>query len=181
MKYIPTIITALALPIIAASAIPCSNQKKIDAENNNNVITKANSSDTLIFSYAGASVAPQYYRSYIIRVTSRQVYYTISDYSKILSKNSLKLTKTSYDSFKKAINGLQIKKRNEVTGGGCTGGHTERLDLYPGSSKEVKGHTYFCGGKQYGDLDGDVVTAAKLFNALIPGLAGKIDATRKKN
>jgi hypothetical protein len=178
MKHISNIKIILIFSFSLLSIMACSNEKKINTEMNT---AKTNSSDTLIFSFSGAAVGPQYYRSYIIRVTPGQVYYAISDYSKILSEDVIKLSKDSYESFEKAINGLQLKNRNEVGNVGCTGGHSEDLDLYPGSSKELKGHTYFCGGKQYGDLAGDVLTAGNLFKAMVPDLAGKIEATKQNN
>jgi hypothetical protein len=178
MKYTNHFISVIAWPLFALSVICCSNQKKIGAETNKATATTQNN-DKLVFTCGGPSVAPQYYRSYMISVTAGQVYYAISDYSQVLSKDSMALTKAAYESFTTAIDGLHLKNQVAVTGGGCTGGHLERLDLYPGSSKEVKGQTYFCGGQKYSDLEGDVVTAAKLFNALVPDLDKKIDATRK--
>lgn len=178
MKPFTNSIIVLALLFTAASVIACNYDKKVITVTKNEPVA-ANSSDTLIYHFLDASVPPQFHRSYTIRVTPGQVYLAISDYSQVLSADSLILAKAAYESFTTAINGLHIKKKDETTGRGCTGGHSEQFDLYPGTGKGVKGYTYFCGGGQYGNLDGDVVEAAKLFNALVPDLGSKIDATRK--
>jgi hypothetical protein len=178
MKHIANIITAIACLIITASVIACNNEKKPKEETKNETLaTKGN--DTLIYSYRDASVPPQYHRSYTIRVIPGQVYLSIDVYGKIILEDSLVLTRATYDSFATAINDLHIKKIKEVPGEGCTGGTSDKLDLYAGSSKEVKGSIYYCGGKKYGDLEGDVAAAAGLFKALIPDLDKKIDASRK--
>lgn len=166
--------------IIAISAITCNNEKKLKEGTENETVV-VSSSDTLIYNFQDASVPPPYHRSYTIRVTAEQVYFAISDYSQILSKDSLVLTRAAYDSFATAINNLHIKNRKEVIQEGCTGGTSDKLDLYRGSSKEVRGYIYYCGGKKYGDLEGDVAAAANLFKALIPELNKRIDATIKND
>lgn len=180
MKSLNHIIAALALLLIAGLYIACNNEKKGKAETKNDPVVAGNS-DTLIYDFQDASVPPPYHRSYTIRVTAEQVYFAISDYSQILSKDSLVLTRAAYDSFATAINDLHIKNRKEVIQEGCTGGTSDKLDLYRGSSKEVRGYIYYCGGKKYGDLEGDVAAAANLFKALIPELNKRIDATIKND
>jgi hypothetical protein len=143
--------------------------------------TAKTSSDTLSYHFRDASTAPQYHRSYMIRVTPGQVYFAIDVYSKIISENTFVLSKAAYDSFATAINDLHIKNRKEIRGPGCSGGTSESLDLYPGSNKEVKGYVDYCGGQTNGDLYGDIKTAAGLFKALIPDLYERIDATKKNN
>ena len=179
MKPLSNIIITLAVPLIAASVIACDNEKKLKTETINETI--AAGSDTFIYDFQDASVPPPYHRSYTIRVTAELVYFAISDYSQILSKDSLVLTRTAYDSFVTAINNLHIKKGKEIIQEGCTGGTSDKLDLFRGSSKEVKGYIYYCGGQKYGDLEGDVALAANLFKALIPDLDKRIDATIKND
>ncbi len=178
MKLPANLITILALPLIAASVFACNNEKKIKAETKNDTVA-ASSSDTLIYHFGDASVPPKYHRSYTIMVTPAKIYLTIDVYGEVVAEDSLVLTKTAYDSFATAINNLHIKNRKEDVQKGCTGGTTDRLALYTGSSKEVKGFIYYCGGQPYGDLEGDVAAAATLFKALIPDLGKRIDATRK--
>jgi predicted glycoside hydrolase/deacetylase ChbG (UPF0249 family) len=144
-------------------------------------MTAKTSSDTLTYHFRDASTAPQYHRSYTIRVTPGKVYFAINVYSKIISEDSFVLTKAAYDSFAAAINDLHIKNREEIKGPGCSGGTSERLDLYPASSNEVKGYVDYCGGQTNGNLEGDIKTAAGLFKALIPDLYERIDATKKNN
>lgn len=178
MKQPATIIITLAMFFIAASVVACNNEKKPKAEIKNDTVA-ANSNDTLLYRYQDASVPPQYHRSYTIRVTPRQVYYAIDSYGKIIQEDSLVITRAAYDFFATALNDLHIKKGKEVIQEGCTGGTTDRLDLYAGSTKEVKGYIYYCGGKKYGDLAGDVNAAAELFERLIPDLNTRIEATVK--
>ena len=180
MKYTTTIITAFACLIVAASGIACANDKKLKEETKNDMAT-INGNDTLIYRFRDASVPPQYHRSYTIKATPGQVYFSIDVYGEIILKDSLVLAKAAYDSFATTINDLHIKKVKEVESKGCTGGTSDQLELYPGSSKEVKGSIYQCGGKNYGDLEGDVTAAASLFKALVPDLSKRIEATRKDN
>ena len=144
-------------------------------------VTAKISNDTLTYHFRDASTAPQYHRSYTIRVTAGKVYFAIDVYSKIISENTFVLKKAAYDSFATAINDLHIKNRKEIKGPGCSGGTSESLDLYPGSGNELKGYVDYCGGQTNGDLEGNIKTAAELFKALIPDLYERIDATKKNN
>jgi len=174
-----TVIT-LFFPLLTGSFVACNHQKKINTEPVDNA-SKKNTGDTLAYHYGDAALPPQYYRSYDIRVTPGQVYLAISDYNQVLSKDSMVLTNTAFESFENAINNLHMKNREGNQNNGCTGGHTESFELYPGTSKAVTGSTYFCGNQLYGNLEGDIVAAANLFRALVPDLTGKIKATMKNN
>ncbi len=178
MKQLATITTILALSFLAISVIACNNDKKVKEVTKNDTVA-AKSNDTLIYNFVDATVPPQYHRSYSIRVTAGQVYYAVDSYGEIILQDSLVLTKPAYDSFVTAINDLHIKKGKEVINEDCNGGTTDQLNLYAGSSKEVKGYIYNCGGKKYGDLEGDVNAAAELFERLIPDLNTRIEATVK--
>ncbi len=180
MHTISNFLIALTLPVLVVSLSDCGNKKKDNPVNNNDTMTTG-SNDTFVYNFHDASVPPPYHRSYTIRVTSGQVYYAISDYDKVLAKDSLVLSKVAYDSFVKAINDLHIKEKEADKHRGCTGGTSDELILYAASEHEVKGYIIYCGGEMYGNLQGDVAAAAGLFRALIPDLSRKIDATMKDN
>ncbi len=146
----------------------------------NDVIAKARNSDTLIYYFRDATTAPEFHRSYKIKVTPGKVYFTIDVYSEIILEDSFMLSGAAYDSFATAIDDLHIKNRKEIKQF-CSGGTSNRLILYPGTSKAVKGYYNYCGSEINGDLEGDVTAAIHLFNAMIPDLYERINATKKNN
>jgi hypothetical protein len=165
--------------------VACSHEKKNTATKNNNIsenksLTIENGNE-FIYHFGDASLPPKYHRSYTIRVIPGQVYCTIDRYGDILLTDSSALTTAAYDSFVKNITALQIKNKTADSEKGCTGGTSKQLTLFAGGTKEIKGSLYYCGGQINGNLDGDVVAAAKFFTDLVPDLEKKIAATKTDN
>jgi hypothetical protein len=156
--------------------ISCGNTADKTSNSKENQVNK----DTLMYRFGDASLPPEYHRSYTINVTPGMVFLSIEVYGDILASDSAALSTDSYKAFAKSISDLQIKNKVANENEGCVGGTSDTFDLYPGTSKQVSGHIYHCGGAHYGDLDGDVSKAAGLFNALIPDLQNKIDATKRE-
>ena len=181
MKNRSDVITVLIFSLITlSSVVACANKNKAQA-GTKDLILPASSTDSFIYNYGDASTSPLYHRSYMIRVIPQKIYFSIDVYGEIRGRDSLVLSRASYDSFATSINNLHIKYEEESKTEGCTGGTTDALELYAGTSRAVKGHIYYCGGQQFGNLAGDVASAAGLFKALIPDLQQRIDATRKNN
>lgn len=180
MRNISNAITVLVLPLIVLSIIACGSKKKAESETKDSHMPGV-TNDSFIYNYGDASTSPLYHRSYMIRVIPGKIYFAIDVYGEIRSQDSLDLPKAAYDSFATAIQNLHIKYKKEDITGGCTGGTTDGLELFANSSRVVKGHIYYCGGQEFGDLEGDVAAAATLFKSLIPDLQQRINATRKDN
>ena len=150
----------------------CTNEKNISSTPNNG--------DVFIYKRRGPTVAPEYRRDYTIRVEPAEVYFAIDSYDEILYRDSAKLSAIAYTGFVQSLTALQIAKKEYKPGSFmCTGGVSDNLTLYAGSSKEIDGFIYYCAGEKHGSLQGDVAAAAALFKALIPNLEKKIEATEK--
>ncbi len=177
MKHNVLIVAILSSLSMLISFVACNNNKKIK-EQNKKEVTETTTNDTFIYSYGDASVPPQYHRSYTITVTAAAAHLVVDSYGDVKAKDSLPLTESVYAGFVKGLNGLQLKNKKDLESEGCTGGTTDKLILYAGTSREIKGYTYYCANKEFGNLEGNVAVAGDLFKALIPGLQQKIDSTR---
>jgi hypothetical protein len=173
MKPHPNHLAALSLLVLFV--IACNNDKKTSTDT-----TETKKTDhTYIYDFEDASVPPAYHRSYTIKVTPAMAYLTINSYDNVLAKDSVSISPDSYKKFAADIKALNIQNTKDPNDDeGCTGGTTDNLELYSGSPEQVKGNIYHCGGKDYGDLSGDVTAATQVFRSMIPDINKKIDATR---
>jgi len=202
-------IAAWSISLIVTIFMACNNQKsekKETSETDTTVIKKVNDTTatadhtatndqappnentspndkvggySFTYSFTDASTAPQYHRSYMIKVSSGQVTLTVTSYQDVLLNSSTPLSESAYDNFTQGISKLNIRSTKETTNPGCTGGTSEKLDLFSGSPLHVSGEISDCGGKKYGNLEGNTSAAILLFKNLVPDLAKKIDGTRK--
>lgn len=163
-------------PIVSSTA---SSKKLIINSELDNLANPIESVYRLIYRYEDASLPPEFHRSYTINVMNEKIHISIDSYHKVLGKKSLPITKTKYQSFVAAILGLNIKVREEVKSNGCTGGTSDKLDIYIGKDYEVKGYIYHCGNENFGNLEGNVGKAVELFKALIPNLKNRINDSKK--
>lgn len=157
---------------------------KVNAETKDNVATNDRPDQKIggysySYSFVDASVPPQYHRSYTIKVTPSQVILTVTSYGDVLLNESSPISTSAYDNFADGIVKLNIRNKKGADNAGCTGGKTDKLELYIGSPQQVQGSIYHCGGADYGDLEGNVSAAVQLFKGLVPNLTKKIDGTRK--
>ena len=163
--------------IITCCLISCNNEKKTDPEKKEPEKKEGNYS--FIYDFTDSSVPPEYHRSFSIKVMPGRVYLKVHSYGDLLLSDTTSLSDEAYAAFSKSISDLNIRSTKEKDNDGCTGGTTDELDLYSGTSQQVKGHLYNCGGKIYGTLEGDVEAAKKLFLNAVPDIDKKIEGTRK--
>ena len=147
-------------------------------ENINNqdsiLIEQAMKKSLFTYSFDNGTVSPEYQRRYTIKVTNTKVDFAISGWDKILFKESLVLSKSGFESFVTTLIKLHIHNRKENHSMSCTGGSSAYLEINIYKEKKVEGYAYYCGGKKWGNLDGDVGSAFGLFESLIPDLQEKM-------
>jgi len=145
------------------------------ANNKNRDMTMTSEDNyTFKYRYQDASVPPEYHRSYTISVTPERVYFSVDSYGMILLEDSFKLKGGRYHTFAEALLVLDIRKRDDRSDDRCTGGTTDRLELFIGQGNELKGHVYHCAREDFGDLEGEVAAAVELFKGLVPDLVKKV-------
>jgi hypothetical protein len=167
MKRKHFFIALLTLGVVVA----CNNEKSTKQTDETN-------NSTFIYHFHDASVPPQYHRSYQIKVMPSMALLTVDSYDSILLRDSATLTTDAYNNFSESIRKLNIQKKANEDPGGCTGGTSDELELFGGTKEEIKGTMYHCGGKDYGDLQGDVTAAANLFRNIVLRFQEKIDKTK---
>jgi len=114
----------------------------------------------ITYHFGDASVPPKYHRSYTITVTTDKVRIVVDSYGEILADKGYEITSKQFDGI---INSL---KRNEIRNctlgddDGCTGGTIERISFSDGENEIFSGTVYHCGGKDTGNLCGDITRFA---------------------
>ena len=138
------------------------------------------SEDNYVFKYRyqDASVPPEYHRSYTLRVTPERVYLSVDSYGTILLEDAFTLKPDRYESFVDAMLAVNIRKREERTEDGCTGGKTDHLELFTSQANELKGYVYHCALQDFGDLEGDIAAAVELFKGLVPDLGKRVQRAK---
>lgn len=132
------------------------------------------------FEFTDASVPPPYHRSYTIKVTSNEVSLEIYDYSSTLLSEVYSIDETQFKEFQTKLKACKIKLKaaNKETHG-CTGGTGDSFSLPFAGTKKVEGEVYHCGGKDYGDLKGNLAEGKDLFKSMVPDFSSKMESTRK--
>ena len=125
---------------------------------------------TLIYRFLDAPVPPDFHRSYTIDVKPGKIYFSVDSYGTIILKKEVVLLQETYESFVKALLEYAIITGKTIPSDGCSGGKSDYLTIDVCDGKPVNGYRYHCGGKTFGDLEGDVNGAANLFKALVPKL-----------
>lgn len=143
-----------------------------DAHNNNNGEAKMTNTGIKEITYhsGDASVHPDYHRSYTITVATDGVRIVIDSYGKILADKTYKITFEQFNAIKRSLANAKIKNCVLDEEKGCTGGTSESISYKDDKKKIFSGSIYHCGGKDTGNLCGDVNHFAKDVKQLIPDL-----------
>ena len=153
----------LACCIMSAVAHACENNDG-ETEMTNTAIKE------IIYRFGDASVPPDYHRSYTITVTADAVRIVVDSYGKILADKMYKITLEQFNAIKKSLLSNKIKNCTLDEEDGCTGGTSERISFVDNKKKIFSGSIYHCGGKDTGNLCGDVTRFANDVKQLIPDL-----------
>jgi len=124
----------------------------------------------IIYHFTDASVPPEYHRSYIMTVTTDKVRIIVDSYGDILADEEYENTSKQYNEIRDSLKRNKI--RNCILGDdkGCSGGTIERISFSDGENEIFSGSVYHCGGKDTGNLCGDITSFADDVKNLVPNL-----------
>jgi len=124
----------------------------------------------IIYHFGDSSVPPPYHRSYTVEIDKDSLSIVVDSYGSILAERSYQLDSLQFDSIVANIDKYQIENQKQVKNKGCTGGTSESISYFSGDEKLFSGYVYHCGGKDFGDMKGEVREFAREIKILIPEL-----------
>ncbi len=124
----------------------------------------------ITYCFGDASVPPQYHRSYTITITPRTVHIVVDSYGETLAEQEHGITEEKFQQVVLALdqNGIQQAALGEDEG--CTGGTSETISYRDEDRELFSGTVYHCGGRDTGNLGGDVKGFADVVRRLVPNL-----------
>ena len=124
----------------------------------------------ITYHFKDASVPPEYHRSYTVTVTTDKVRIVVDSYGEILADKRYKITSKQFDGIRKSLERNKIRNCTLSDDEGCTGGTIERISFSDGENEIFSGSVYHCGGKDTGNLCGDITSFADDVKNLVPDL-----------
>ncbi len=124
----------------------------------------------ITYHFGDASVPPEYHRSYTITVTADKVGIVVDSYGKILADKRYEITNKQFNDIKNSLKRNKVRNCTLGDDEGCSGGTTERISFSDGENEIFSGSVYHCGGKDTGNLCGDITNFAEDVRNLVPGL-----------
>lgn len=114
--------------------------------------------NTIVYKFNDSSVPPPFHRSFRITIKKDNMNLLVDSYGDVLVDTNFIINNTQFEEAKKGLkdNNIEIisgKKDNLEPQ--CTGGTSIDLTLID-SEKEYKGSKSFCGGKEDGNLNGEI-------------------------
>jgi hypothetical protein len=157
------IISMFFLLAISAGCVAWPPQLGV-ANNMGEAITK------IVYRYDDSSVPPKYHRSYKIEANDNKIRIVVDSYGQILAQEELPITATQFSELVVYLNEKRIHNTKNTESMGCTGGTGENIGFFAGEKVVFKGSVYHCGGKDYGNMAGDIEGFAKKIKSFIPQL-----------
>lgn len=145
---------------------------------NKDGITPASQEITKInYKYYGSSLPPQYHRSFNIEIEPDKISMTVDSYGRVLAESSHPLTNEQYLRILNSLyeNGIKTRRSNKDENSGCTGGHEVAIMVAGPAGEIFSGSNYYCGGKIYGDLDGNTDAFLEELKKYIPNFSHLIN------
>jgi len=136
--------------------------------------------ETFTYAFGDASVPPPYHRSYEIHVNKDSVKLTVDSYGDILASKEYELPEDAFKIIEKLLLKHKIETRtSKVENDGCTGGNSRYISFTCNNGEGgFSGNVYYCGGKKYGSMQGEVRTFASEFTKVFtPDLSEVIRST----
>lgn len=153
MKYI-----LLILPVILLS---CKSQKKM--KNDKTEI------GSILYEYQASSVAPQYHRSYELLVTGNNIHVVVDSYGTVLTDTNIAITEAQFNEISEEYVTLAFRNKAMNENKGCVGGTGAALKVWDKAEKVVfDGRIGYCGGQEFGNMEGDVKKLAEKIRSYIP-------------
>jgi len=139
-----------------------------------NVAGEDNMTNTAIqeitYHFGDASVPPKYHRSYTATVTTDKVRIVVDSYGDILADKEYEITSKQFDDIRNSLERNKIINCSLGDDEGCSGGTIERISFSDGKNEIFSGSVYHCGGKDTGNLCGDIAGFADDVKNLVPDL-----------
>ncbi len=149
------------LLLMVVMLMSCKNQKEMK-----NIQTEIGS---LMYSYEDSSVPPQHHRSYSLLVSKSKIVVKVDSYGTVLTDTTVMINQQQFDSLIAVYQNLNITLVKSREPQGCVGGTGSSLRVWDiRDSLILDGHVYYCGGKEYGNLQGDVRGLGQEIKELIP-------------
>lgn len=147
--------------LIALVLLSCKNQKEMNNEKPQ--------IGTLLYDFHDSSVPPPYHRSYSLLVTPDSIAVKVDSYGEILTDTTIAITKEQFAEIADTYLEIGMKQTEKREPDGCVGGTGASVKVWDiNDSVLIDGHIYFCGGEEYGTLQGDVKLLAQKIKSLIP-------------
>jgi hypothetical protein len=124
----------------------------------------------ITYHFKDASVPPEYHRSYTITVTTDKARIVVDSYGEILADKQYEITSKQFNDIKNSLEKNKIRNCTLGDDEGCTGGTIERISFSDGENEIFSGSVYHCGGKDTGNLCGDITSFADAVKNLVPNL-----------
>jgi hypothetical protein len=124
----------------------------------------------IVYHFGDASVPPMYHRSFTLTVTTGKITVVVDSYGEILADESYDISATQFDDIKKSLRIHKISNCTLVDDEGCTGGTSESISYSSAGDELFSGWVYHCGGKDSGNLCGDIEGFAADVKRLVPDL-----------
>ena len=124
----------------------------------------------ITYRFGDASVPPKYHRSYTITVTADKVGIVVDSYGAILADKGYEITNKQFNDIRNSLERNKVRNCTLGDDEGCSGGTIERISFSDGENKIFSGSVYHCGGKDTGNLCGDITSFADDVKNLVPNL-----------
>lgn len=124
----------------------------------------------ITYHFGDASVPPNYHRSYTITVTADRAKIVVDSYGDILADEEYEITSKQFDDIQRSLEKNKIRNCTLGDDEGCTGGTSESISYVNNKNETFSGSVYHCGGKDTGNLCGDIGSFADDVKKLVPNL-----------
>jgi len=124
---------------------------------------------TIMYEYQASSVAPQYHRSYVLLVSHDKIKVTVDSYGTVLTDTIIAITDAQFNDIVHLHDSLGFKQITKKDNKGCVGGTGSVLKVYDTSDSLLfDGYISFCGGQEFGTMQGDVKILSEKIISYIP-------------
>ena len=131
-------------------------------------VKNINDVELIVYRFKDASVSHVYHRSYTISISESEINITVDVYEDIIAEKDYSITSENYSKIINVIADAKISNKSASEGDGCDGGKSEYLTLYKDQEVIYSGSVYHCGGKDYGNLSGNISAVSDALVSLIP-------------
>lgn len=118
---------ALTAAALGTSLVACGSDDE--------ATTPAGDIATVVYDFHGATVAPEYYRSYSLTITPTEATLVVSGASEVLHEETQAVDDALWTSTRDAA--LELADTPDVTTAGCTGGTSDELTVTDAAGTDV--------------------------------------------